>query len=85
MDDYRVMFYSVLDALKLENPMIDVSGVKRHTYTPHSCRHVFASKMKRVAGADKDKQALIGHTSPEMLRYYQDAPISDLRKITDQF
>lgn len=85
MEDYRTLFYSVLEALELDNPMIEVSGVKRHTYTPHSCRHVFASKMKRVAGADKDKQALIGHTSPEMLRYYQDAPISDLRKITDQF
>lgn len=39
--------------------------------------------MKRVEGADKDKQELIGHASAEMLRYYQDAPLDDLRKITD--
>lgn len=39
--------------------------------------------MKRVDGADKDKLALIGHTSNEMLRYYQDVDYQDLRKITD--
>lgn len=83
--DYRLLFYSVLDALKLENPIIKVGEIERHTYTPHSCRHVFANLMKRASGSDKDKQALIGHTSSEMLRYYQDAPVEDLRKITDQF
>ena len=55
----------------------------RHKYTPHTCRHTFATLMKRVEGADKDKQELIGHASAEMLRYYQDAPLDDLRKITD--
>lgn len=83
--DYRELFYSVLDALSLENPMIKVGEIERHTYTPHSCRHVFANLMKRASGSDKDKQALIGHTSSEMLRYYQDAPLDDIRKITDQF
>ena len=39
--------------------------------------------MKRVDGADKDKQELIGHASAEMLRYYQDVEIADLRRITD--
>ena len=29
--------------------------------------------MKRVQGADKDKLELMGHTSTEMLRHYQDA------------
>ncbi len=82
---YRNLFYSVLDALGLDNPIIMVAGRERHTYTPHSCRHVFASLMKRAVGSDKDKLALIGHTSTEMLRYYQDAPIEDLRSITDQF
>ena len=37
--------------------------------------------MKRVTGADKDKQELIGHASPKMLRYYQDVNIEDLKKI----
>ena len=82
---YRALFYSVLDALGLDNPTVEISGMERHLYTPHSCRHVFASLMKRAVGADKDKLALIGHTSTEMLRYYQDAPVDDLRKITDQF
>lgn len=38
--------------------------------------------MKRVTGADKDKQELIGHASSEMLRYYQDVRLADLRRIT---
>ena len=82
---YRVLFYSVLEALDLDNPTETVAGKERHFYTPHSCRHVFASLMKRAVGSDKDKLALIGHTSSEMLRYYQDAPVEDLRSITDQF
>lgn len=82
---YRALFYSVLEALGLDNPTETVAGKERHIYTPHSCRHVFASLMKRAVGSDKDKLALIGHTSSEMLRYYQDAPVEDLRSITDQF
>lgn len=81
---YRQMFYSVLDALDLENPTFDVNGHKKHTYTPHSCRHTFATLMKRVPGADKDKLSLIGHSSDEQLRYYQDVNLEDLRKITDK-
>ena len=50
---------------------------------PHSCRRTFATLMKRVDGADKDKLELIGHTSNEMLRYYQDVSLEDLRRITD--
>ena len=78
-------FYPALDAIGIDNPLVEVGGGKlRHKYTPHTCRHTFATLMKRVQGADKDKQALIGHASPEMLRYYQDAPVEDLRHITDQ-
>lgn len=80
---YRSLFYGVLDALALPNPTYDVHGDKRHTYTPHSCRHTFATLMKRVNAAGADKLKLIGHTSEEMLRYYQDVPVEDLRKITD--
>lgn len=75
------IFYPVLDEIGISNP-IGENGV--HKYTPHSCRHTFATLMKRVAGADKDKLELIGHTSTEMLRYYQDVSISDLKKITDK-
>lgn len=80
---YRSLFYELLDYLELENPIYEVNGKQRHTYTPHSCRHTFATLMKRVAGANKDKLELIGHSSDEMLRYYQDVTLEDLRKITD--
>lgn len=80
---YRELFYSVLERCEIDNPIEDRDGIKYHKYTPHSCRHTFATLMKRVAGADKDKLELIGHTSPEMLRHYQDVSFEDLRKITD--
>lgn len=80
---YRELFYDVLDKCGIENPIIERDGKNFYTYTPHSCRHTFATLMKRVDGADKDKLALIGHTSDEMLRHYQDVNYADLRKITD--
>lgn len=80
---YRKLFYDVLDDCGIENPIIERDGVQYHTYTPHSCRHTFATMVKRVAGADKDKLELIGHTDVEMLMYYQDVEFADLRKITD--
>jgi hypothetical protein len=77
-------FYAVLEDAKIDNPIIIVgAGKNRHKYTPHSCRHTFATLIKRVAGADKDKLELIGHSSDEMLRYYQDVSIEDLKAITD--
>ncbi len=77
-------FYPALDAIGIDNPVVEIAGgKKRHQYTPHSCRHTFATLLKRVSGSDKDKQELIGHASAEMLRYYQDAPVDDLKRITD--
>lgn len=81
---YRDLFYDLLESLGLENPIIEVNGKNKHTYTPHSCRHTFATLMKRVSGADKDKQELIGHANGEQLRYYQDVSLDDLRQITDK-
>lgn len=80
---YRAMFYGLLEDLDLENPTYEIHGQQKHTYTPHSCRHTFATLMKRVEGSDKDKLELIGHASEEQLRYYQDVELADLRKITD--
>ena len=78
-------FYPALEKIGIDNPLVEIGGGKlRHKYTPHTCRHTFATLLKRVDGADKDKQELIGHASPEMLRYYQDAPVDDLRRITDK-
>lgn len=77
-------FYPALEACEIENPMVEIGGgVLRHRLTPHSCRHTFATMLKRVQGADKDKLELIGHASEEMLRYYQDVSVEDLRTITD--
>lgn len=83
-DFTETAFYPALAQLGIDNPIIEVAGgVKRHKYTPHSCRHTFSTLMKRIQGADKDKLALIGHTSTEMLRYYQDVSYDDLKLITD--
>lgn len=78
------LFYPALAACSIDNPMVEIAGgVSRHRLTPHSCRHTFATLIKRVQGSDKDKLELIGHTSTEMLRHYQDIELSDLKKITD--
>jgi integrase len=64
--------------------MVKAGGdTMRHKYTPHTCRHTFATLLKNVQASDKDKLALIGHTSDEMLRYYQDVNLADLEKITN--
>jgi len=81
--EYREHFYAALEACGIENPITEVNGIKRRKYTPHSCRHTFSTLMKNVQGADKDKLALIGHTSTEMLRHYQDVDLEGLRRITD--
>lgn len=73
------IFYPVLDQVGIDNPMEN----GRHKLSPHTCRHTFATLMKNVDAADKDKLELIGHTSTEMLRYYQDVNVEDLRRITD--
>lgn len=73
------VFYPVLEQIGIDNPVEN----GRHRYSPHTCRHTFATLMKRVSASDKDKMSLIGHASPEMLRYYQDVDVADLQKITD--
>lgn len=83
IEEYRERFYAVLEACKIENPVTMAAGQAMHKYMPHSCRHTFATLMKQVQGADKDKLALIGHTSSEMLRHYQDVDLEGLRKITN--
>ena len=83
IERYREKFYEALEACGIDNPIIEVNGVKRRKYTPHSCRHTFSTLMKNVQAPDKDKLALIGHTSTEMLRHYQDVDLEGLRRITD--
>ena len=81
LTEYRELFYDLLERLEIPNP---VDSENRHLITPHSCRHTFATLMKKAAGSDTDKLALIGHTSTEQLREYQDVRFEDLRAITDQ-
>lgn len=69
-------------------PIIEAIGISQEEreerlLTPHCCRHTFATLMKKASGADKDKLSLIGHTSEEMLRKYQDADLDSLRKIVN--
>ena len=72
---FREKFYAALDVCGIQN--------ENHRLTPHSTRHTFATLIKKVTAPDKDKLRLIGHSSEEMLRYYQDVSVDDLRKITD--
>lgn len=83
IETYRDRFYEALEACKIANPITEINGIKRRKYTPHSCRHTFSTLMKNVQAPDKDKLALIGHTSTEMLRHYQDVDIESLRRITN--
>lgn len=83
IETYRDRFYDALEACGIPNPITEVNGINRRKYTPHSCRHTFSTLMKNVQAPDKDKLALIGHTSTEMLRHYQDVDIEALRRITN--
>lgn len=76
LGEYRKMFYRCMELLGFQPE-------GEHIYTPHCCRHTFATLMKTVAAPDKDKLSLIGHTTTEQLNYYQDVDLNDLRKITD--
>lgn len=85
ISEYRNLFYTALERAGIENPIEGTGDMRRHRYTPHSCRHTFATMLKNAAGSDKDKLALIGHTSTEMLRHYQDVDLENLRKIVNNF
>ena len=77
--DFRENFFTPA----LEAVGITAEQRSARLLTPHCCRHTFANLMKSVQGADKNKLALIGHTSEEMLRHYQDADLEGLRKIVN--
>lgn len=73
------VFYPALQALGMD--MVDSDNC--HLYTPHTCRHTFASLMKNVEAPSTDKQKLIGHAKFEMTAHYTHTDIESLRKITD--
>ena len=73
------LYYPALQALDLD--ALDEEG--EHIYTPHCCRHTFATLMKNVNAPATDKQKLIGHAKFEMTAHYTHTDIASLKKITD--
>ena len=73
------LYYPALQAVNLD--ILDESG--EHIYTPHCCRHTFATLMKKIDAPPTDKQKLIGHSKFEMTAHYTHTDIDSLKKITD--
>lgn len=73
------LYYPALQALDLD--VLDDEG--EHIYTPHCCRHTFATLMKNVNAPATDKQKLIGHAKFEMTAHYTHTDLESLKKITD--
>ena len=73
------IFYPALQALDMD--ILDDKG--EHIYTPHCCRHTFATLMKTVDAPATDKQKLIGHAKFEMTAHYTHTDLESLKKITD--
>ena len=73
------IYYPALQALDMD--ALDDKG--DHIYTPHCCRHTFATLMKNVDAPATDKQKLIGHAKFEMTAHYTHTDIESLKKITD--
>lgn len=73
-------FYPALQAIGIDILKEDGS----HLYTPHCCRHTFATLMKNVNAPATDKQKLIGHSKFEMTAHYTHTDIESLRNITDK-
>lgn len=73
------IYYPALQAIDLDP--LDEEG--EHIYTPHCCRHTFATLMKNVPAPPTDKQKLIGHAKFEMTAHYTHTDIESLKRITD--
>ena len=73
------IFYPALQGVGLD--VLNEDG--SHLYSPHCCRHTFATMMKDVDAPNTDKQRLIGHSKYEMTAHYTHTDVESLRKITD--
>jgi len=73
------IYYPSLQELAMD--VLDENG--DHIYTPHCCRHTFATLMKNVDAPATDKQKLIGHSKFEMTAHYTHTDIGSLKRITD--
>ena len=76
----ETIFYPALDKIGLD--VLNEDG--SHLYTPHCCRHTFATMMKEVDAPNTDKQKLIGHSKFEMTAKYTHTDVESLRNITDK-
>lgn len=63
-------------------PALAAAGVR--PLPPYSCRHTFATMLKKIKGAATDKQRLMGHTSFEMTAHYTHTDVDSLAAITDR-
>ena len=82
INSFRQMdFYPALEAAGVQ--AVPNSGEKP-ARTPYSARHTFATLMKAVDGSDRDKAALMGHTSYEMTLHYQHEDYDSLREIINR-
>ena len=80
-DQFREkIYYPTLQSLGMDTMSQDGS----HLYTPHCCRHTFATLMKDIEAPATDKQRLIGHASFEMTAHYTHTNIQSLKNITDR-
>lgn len=66
---------------KCYKPLMERLGIEGTT--TYSCRHTFSNMLKKVAGSDTDKAALMGHADASMTKYYQSADYASLKEITD--
>lgn len=56
------------------------------TKVPYCARHTYADMLKNAAGSDKDKAALIGHSTYLFTQQrYQSTAIADLKALVDSF
>ena len=54
------------------------------TKSPYCARHTYADKLKRAAGSDKEKAALIGHADYAFTqRRYQSTDLHELAAVVD--
>jgi integrase len=73
------IFYPALEAIGIDSTKEDGT----HLFSPHCCRHTFATLMKNVNAPATDKQKLIGHAKFEMTAHYTHTDVESLRQITN--
>lgn len=82
INSFRQMdFYPALEEAGIQ-PVPNAN--EKPARTPYSARHTFATLMKAVDGSDRDKAALMGHTSYEMTLHYQHEDYDSLREIINR-